>query len=90
MEVGWVKRKKPAMWAVSQVRTRVSSPSLLKSLLLTLGGGHITVRQLVKPLGTLKGLHTLRICGLSSDSSTLPAPPPHTLRLTEVVLVDVK
>lgn len=62
MEVGWVKRKKPAMWAVS---------------------------QLVKPLGTLKGLHTLRICGLSSDSSTLPAPPPHTLRLTEVVLVDV-
>ncbi|GAA5957437.1 hypothetical protein JCM8115_006989 [Rhodotorula mucilaginosa] len=62
MDVGWVKRKKPAMWAVS---------------------------QLVKPLGTLKGLHTLRICGLSSDSSTLPAPPPHSLRLTEVVLVDV-
>lgn len=46
--------------------------------------------QLLKPLATLIGLRTLRISGLSSDSSMLPSPPPHNLHLTEVVLVDVK
>ncbi|GAA5912027.1 hypothetical protein JCM8208_006462 [Rhodotorula glutinis] len=47
------------------------------------------VSQFVKPLSTLKSLHTLRLCGISSDSSTLPAPPLHSLRLTEVVLIEV-
>ncbi|POY72762.1 hypothetical protein BMF94_4169 [Rhodotorula taiwanensis] len=47
------------------------------------------VSQLLKPLATLIGLRTLRISGLSSDSSMLPSPPPHNLHLTEVVLVDV-
>lgn len=46
--------------------------------------------QFIKPLSTLKGLHTLRLCGISSDSSTLPAPPLHALKLTEVVLIEVK
>ncbi|GAA5947716.1 hypothetical protein JCM3765_001047 [Sporobolomyces pararoseus] len=47
------------------------------------------VSQFVKPLGTLRNLHTLRLCGISSDSSTLPSPPIHSLRLTEVVLIEV-
>ncbi|BGP52290.1 hypothetical protein JCM10450v2_008261 [Rhodotorula kratochvilovae] len=47
------------------------------------------VSQLVKPLGTLKSLQALRLCGISSDSSTLPAPPLHTIRLQEVVLIEV-
>ncbi|GAA6054824.1 hypothetical protein JCM3770_004091 [Rhodotorula araucariae] len=47
------------------------------------------VSQLVKPLGTLKSLQTLRLCGISSDSSTLPAPPLHSIRLQEVVLIEV-
>lgn len=46
--------------------------------------------QFVKPLSTLKSLHTLRLCGVSSDSSTLPVPPLHSLRLQEVVLIEVK
>lgn len=48
------------------------------------------VTQFVKPLSTLKSLHTLRLCGISSDSSTLPHPPLHSLKLTEVVLMEVK
>ncbi|GAA5888193.1 hypothetical protein JCM16303_003773 [Sporobolomyces ruberrimus] len=47
------------------------------------------VSQFIKPLGTLKNLHVLRLCGISSDSSTLPSPPVHSLRLTEVVLIEV-
>ncbi|GAA6002013.1 uncharacterized protein JCM10292_001797 [Rhodotorula paludigena] len=47
------------------------------------------VSQFIKPLSTLKGLHTLRLCGISSDSSTLPTPPLHALKLTEVVLIEV-
>ncbi|GAA5831034.1 hypothetical protein JCM3766R1_006212 [Sporobolomyces carnicolor] len=47
------------------------------------------ISQFVKPLGTLRNLHTLRLCGISSDSSTLPSPPVHSLRLTEVVLIEV-
>ncbi|GAA5935838.1 uncharacterized protein JCM15063_001821 [Sporobolomyces koalae] len=47
------------------------------------------VSQFVKPLGTLKNLHTLRLCGISSDSSTLPPPLGHSLRLTEVILIEV-
>ncbi|GAA6044814.1 hypothetical protein JCM8097_009119, partial [Rhodosporidiobolus ruineniae] len=47
------------------------------------------VSQLIKPLSTLRALTTLRLCGLSSDSSTLPTPTTHGLRLTEVVLVEV-
>ncbi|TNY22244.1 hypothetical protein DMC30DRAFT_349246 [Rhodotorula diobovata] len=47
------------------------------------------VSQFVKPLSTLKSLHTLRLCGVSSDSSTLPVPPLHSLRLQEVVLIEV-
>lgn len=44
MDVGWVKRKKPAMWAVSQVSPYFPFSPLHKSLLLTLEGGHIAVR----------------------------------------------
>ncbi|GAA5851888.1 hypothetical protein JCM8547_000088 [Rhodosporidiobolus lusitaniae] len=47
------------------------------------------VSQLIKPLSTLRSLTTLRLCGISSDSSTLPAPPPHALKLVEVVLIEV-
>ncbi|BGP20879.1 hypothetical protein JCM10213_003377 [Rhodosporidiobolus nylandii] len=47
------------------------------------------VSQLIKPLSSLRSLTTLRLCGISSDSSTLPPPMPHTLRLVEVVLVEV-
>ncbi|BGP04052.1 hypothetical protein RTBOTA2_006855 [Rhodotorula toruloides] len=49
----------------------------------------LSVSQFVKPLSTLKSLRTLRLCGISSDSSTLPHPPLHSLKLTEVVLVEV-
>ncbi|GAA6064680.1 hypothetical protein JCM10212_006176 [Sporobolomyces blumeae] len=48
-----------------------------------------SVSQFVKPLSTLRNLQTLRLCGISSDSSTLVAPPTHSLRLTEVVLIEV-
>ncbi|GAA5949421.1 hypothetical protein JCM21900_004057 [Sporobolomyces salmonicolor] len=47
------------------------------------------VSQFIQPLATLKSLHTLRLCGISSDSSTLPAPPAHSLKLAEVVLIEV-
>ncbi|BGP28126.1 hypothetical protein Rt10032_c17g5856 [Rhodotorula toruloides] len=49
----------------------------------------LSVSQFVKPLSTLKSLRTLRLCGISSDSSTLPHPPLHSLKLTEVVLMEV-
>ncbi|KAI5476767.1 hypothetical protein MNV49_007282 [Pseudohyphozyma bogoriensis] len=51
--------------------------------------GMWSVSQFIKPLATLRSLHTLRICGLSSDSSTSPPTSQHSLRLTEVVLIEV-
>ncbi|SCV67189.1 BQ2448_5835 [Microbotryum intermedium] len=48
-----------------------------------------SVSQLLKPLGSLRSLTTLRLCGISSDSSTYPPTAPHQLRLTEVVLIEV-
>ncbi|GAA6016641.1 hypothetical protein JCM10207_000131 [Rhodosporidiobolus poonsookiae] len=47
------------------------------------------VSQFIKPLSTLRSLTTLRLCGISSDSSTLPTPPSHSLKLVEVVLIEV-
>ncbi|GAA5909592.1 hypothetical protein JCM6882_003466 [Rhodosporidiobolus microsporus] len=47
------------------------------------------VSQFIKPLSTLRSLTTLRLCGISSDSSTLPPPPVHGLKLVEVVLIEV-
>ncbi|GAA5994009.1 hypothetical protein JCM11641_006595 [Rhodosporidiobolus odoratus] len=49
----------------------------------------VSMWAFIKPLSTLRSLHTLRLCGISSDSSTLPSPPPHGLKLVEVVLVEV-
>ncbi|SCZ96134.1 BZ3500_MvSof-1268-A1-R1_Chr8-1g10027 [Microbotryum saponariae] len=48
-----------------------------------------SVSQLLKPLASLRSLTTLRLCGISSDSSTNPPTAPHQLRLTEVVLIEV-
>jgi len=48
-----------------------------------------SVSQFMKPLASLRSLHTLRICGLSSDSSTSPPQSQHQCRLTEVVLVEL-
>lgn len=46
--------------------------------------------QFIKPLTTLKSLRTLRLCGISSDSSTSPPAAQHSLKLAEVVLIEVK
>ncbi|KAL8281247.1 hypothetical protein RQP46_006281 [Phenoliferia psychrophenolica] len=48
-----------------------------------------SVSQFIKPLATLKSLHTLRLCGISSDSSTSPPQSQHNCKLTEVVLIEV-
>ncbi|KAM0747401.1 hypothetical protein T439DRAFT_383518 [Meredithblackwellia eburnea MCA 4105] len=48
-----------------------------------------SVSQFVKPLATLKSLQTLRLCGISSDSSTSPPQTQHNCKLIEVVLIEV-
>jgi len=45
--------------------------------------------QFLQPMSKLKSLSSLRVCGLSSDSSTTP-PLPHAIRIREIVLVEVK
>jgi hypothetical protein len=49
-----------------------------------------SISQLVKPLSTLKSLRTLRLCGISSDTYTSPNVAAHHIRLSEIVLVEVK
>lgn len=84
MDVGFKPRKSTSMWSVSQV-SAVSGfdPNILCRELIAL-------LQLIKPLMTLKALHTLRLCGLASDSSTTSPTFPHSCKLTEVVLIGVE
>ena len=83
MDVGWKQKRSVAMWSVSQV-----CPFIPTAFLPICADSRL--RQFLKPLATLKSLHTLRLCGISSDSSTTPPLPHHTLRLIEVVLIEVK
>lgn len=45
--------------------------------------------QFLQPMSTLKSLTSLRMCGLSSDSSTTP-PTPHNVKIRELVLLEIK
>ncbi|KAM0787063.1 hypothetical protein ACM66B_006326 [Microbotryomycetes sp. NB124-2] len=48
-----------------------------------------SVTQFLRPLSSFRQLHTLRLCGMASDSSMSVPNSLHSCRLTEVVLVDI-
>ena len=45
--------------------------------------------QFLQPMSSLKSLNSLKLCGLSSDSSTNP-PVAHNVKIRELVLLEVK